>query len=136
MVQLCMTYLFTKRERSLIFSSLKKSSFFKSMIFLNFQIRWFSNILNLFNILMILNKDYLMISIQRYYLVSFKWVLFDDFHSMLLQNLRNTKTKTMLRKEIFCSWQNFELTGKILFIWNPLLSQGWPTSLSNEQNWL
>ena len=51
-----LAYLFTKQERSLIFFSLKKSSFFKSMILLNFPIRWSSNILNLFNIFMILNK--------------------------------------------------------------------------------
>ena len=44
---------FTKREHSLIFSSLKKSSFFRSMILLNFPIRWHLNILNLFNISMI-----------------------------------------------------------------------------------
>ena len=35
---------------------LKKSSFLKSMILLNFPIQWYLNILNLFNILMILNK--------------------------------------------------------------------------------
>ena len=38
------------------FSSLKNSSFFKSMILLNFPIQWYLNILNLFNISMILNK--------------------------------------------------------------------------------
>ena len=46
--QLCMTYLFTKGEHSLIFSTLKKSSFPKSMLLLNFPIRWYLNILNLF----------------------------------------------------------------------------------------
>ena len=54
--QLWETSLFTKRERSLIFSSLKKSSFLKSMILLNFPIQWYLSILNLFNISMILNK--------------------------------------------------------------------------------
>ena len=48
--------LFTKRERSLIFSALKKSTFLKSMLLLNFLIRWSWNILNLFNISMMLNK--------------------------------------------------------------------------------
>ena len=43
MNQLCMTYLFTKQERSLIFSSLKKSSFLKSMLLRNFLIGWSSN---------------------------------------------------------------------------------------------
>ena len=41
--QLCMITLFTKGERSLIFSSLKKSSYLKSMLLLNFPIRWSSN---------------------------------------------------------------------------------------------
>ena len=63
--------LFTKRECSLIFSSLKKSSFLKMMKLLNFPIQlifppsywnqintiqWYLNILNLFGISMILNK--------------------------------------------------------------------------------
>ena len=48
--------LFTKQEHSLIFSALKKSSFLKSMLLLNFLIRWSWNILNLFNISMMLNK--------------------------------------------------------------------------------
>ena len=39
-----------------IFSALKKSSFFKSMLLLNFPIQWYLNILNLFNISMMLNK--------------------------------------------------------------------------------
>ena len=38
------------------FSSLKKSSYFKSMLLLNFLIRWSSNISNLLNISMMLNK--------------------------------------------------------------------------------
>ena len=40
--------LFTKRECSLIFFALKKSTFLKSMLLLNFPIRWYLNILNLF----------------------------------------------------------------------------------------
>ena len=48
--------LFTKRERSLIFSGLEKSTFLKSMLVLNFLIRWSWNILNKNNILMVLNK--------------------------------------------------------------------------------
>ena len=48
--------LFTKRERSLIFSSSKKSLFLQSMLLLNFLIRQNLNILNSFNILMISNK--------------------------------------------------------------------------------
>ena len=48
--------LFTKRERSLIFSAIKKACFLKSMLLLKFLIRWCSNILNLFNISMMLNK--------------------------------------------------------------------------------
>ena len=56
MNQLCKTSLFTKREHSLIFSSLKKSSFLKSMLLINFPIQWYLNILNLYNILMMLNK--------------------------------------------------------------------------------
>ena len=54
MNQLCQT--FTKQERSLIFSSIKKSSFLKSMIIINFPIRWSTKIFNLFNISMMLNK--------------------------------------------------------------------------------
>ena len=46
----------TKRELSLIFSALKKSIFLKSMCLQNFPIRWYLNILNLFNISMMLNK--------------------------------------------------------------------------------
>ena len=49
-------HLFTKRERSLIFSALKKSSFLKSMLLPNFA---FDVMLILFiylNILMMLNK--------------------------------------------------------------------------------
>ena len=52
----CMTSLFTKRERSLIFSALQKTYFLKSMFLLNFSIKWYSNIFNLLNILMMLNK--------------------------------------------------------------------------------
>ena len=48
--------LFTKREHSLIFPALKKSSFLKSMWLLNFLILWSWNILYLFNISMMLNK--------------------------------------------------------------------------------
>ena len=48
--------LFTERERSLIFSWLKKSSFLKSMLLLNFLIQWYWNILYLFNISMMLNN--------------------------------------------------------------------------------
>ena len=48
--------LFAKREHWLNFSAIKKSSFLKSMLLLNFLIRWSWNILNLFNILMMLNK--------------------------------------------------------------------------------
>ena len=48
--------LFTKRERSLIFSGLKKSWFLKSMLLLNFLIQWSWNILYLFNISTMLNK--------------------------------------------------------------------------------
>ena len=66
-----MTSLFTKRERSLIFSPLKKSSFFQvnvitkfpnSMIFKRKKKLWY------------LNRYYLMIFIQCYYLVSIKWI--------------------------------------------------------------
>ena len=49
--------LVTKPERSLIFSSLKKSFFFKLLLLVNFLFQWFSYILNLLNILMILNKS-------------------------------------------------------------------------------
>ena len=52
----CEMSLFSKRERSLIFSGLKKSSFLKSMLLLNFPIRSSSNILNKNNISMMLNK--------------------------------------------------------------------------------
>ena len=45
-----------KAERSLIFSSIKKSSFLKSMILINFLIQRYLNILNLFNISMIFIK--------------------------------------------------------------------------------
>ena len=48
--------LFTKLERSLIFSGLKKSSFLKSMLLSNFLIQWSWNILNKNNISMMLNK--------------------------------------------------------------------------------
>ena len=41
--QLCMMPLFTKQELTLIFSSLKKSSFLKSMLLLNFWIQSSSN---------------------------------------------------------------------------------------------
>ena len=48
--------LFTKRERSLIFSGLKKSTFLKSMLLSNFLIWWSWNILNKNSISMMLNK--------------------------------------------------------------------------------
>ena len=54
---LCKMSLFTKKERSLIFSSLKMSCFLKSMLLLKFAIWWCLNILNLFNILILLNKS-------------------------------------------------------------------------------
>ena len=63
--------LFTKRECSLTFSSFKKS--IKSMLLLNFPIQWSSKWKKNNN----LNN----------YLLIFKWVLFNDFHSMLLQDL-------------------------------------------------
>ena len=44
------------RERSLIFSWLKMSCFLKLMLLQKFPIRWFKNILNLFNISMTLTK--------------------------------------------------------------------------------
>ena len=46
----------TKWEPSLMFFGLKKSSFLKSMLLLNFLIQWSWNILYLFNILTMLNK--------------------------------------------------------------------------------
>ena len=55
--QLCEMSLFTKREHWLIFSALKKSRFLKSSFLLNFWIQWYLNILNFFNILMMLNKS-------------------------------------------------------------------------------
>ena len=48
--------LFTKRERSLIFSWLKMTCFLKSILLLKFPVYWCLNILNLFNISMLLNK--------------------------------------------------------------------------------
>ena len=48
--------LFTKRERSLIFSGLRKYTFLKSMLLSNFLIRWSWNILNTNNVSMMLNK--------------------------------------------------------------------------------
>ena len=48
--------LFTKREHSLIFSWLKMSCFLKSMLLLKFMIWLCLNILNLYNILMLLNN--------------------------------------------------------------------------------
>ena len=50
--KLCEMSLFTKRERSLIFSLQKIFCFLKSMLLLKFQIQWCLNILNLLNILM------------------------------------------------------------------------------------
>ena len=41
----------------LFFPLLKKSCFLKSALLVNFWIRWYSNILNLWNILMMLNKS-------------------------------------------------------------------------------
>ena len=38
------------------FSALEKSSFLKSMILINFPVRWYLNFLNLYNISMMLNK--------------------------------------------------------------------------------
>ena len=70
--QICMTSFFTKWERSLIFFSLKKSSFLKSMLLLNFLIWWSSN----------WKKN-----IKKNNLMIFKQVFFNDFHSMLLQDL-------------------------------------------------
>ena len=48
--------LFTKRERWLIFSSLKKSCFLKSALLVNFWFWWYFNCLNLLNILTMSNK--------------------------------------------------------------------------------
>ena len=62
--QLCKTFLLTKRELSLIFSSLKKFCFFKSVLLVNFLFWRYSYILNLLNILMILNKS----------IIRFSWV--------------------------------------------------------------
>ena len=56
MNHLCMKYLFIKRERLIIFSALEKTGFLNLMLLLKFWIWWCSNILNLFNISMILNK--------------------------------------------------------------------------------
>ena len=61
--QLCMTSLFTKRERSLIFSSHKKSILLKLMLLLNFPIWWSSNWKKILNII-------IWFFIQCYYLVS------------------------------------------------------------------
>ena len=55
--KLCETSLFTKREQSLIFSSLKKSLFLESMLLVNFWIWWYLNFLNVLNILTMLNKS-------------------------------------------------------------------------------
>ena len=55
---------------SLIFSSLKKSSFLKSMLLLNFLIRWSSNWKKNHNNSMIFKLYYSMIFIRCYYLVS------------------------------------------------------------------
>ena len=64
--------LFKKREHSLIFSALKKSCFLKSMLLLNFPIRWYLNTLNMFEYFydVIKNIDS-MILIRCYYLVSY-----------------------------------------------------------------
>ena len=64
-----------KRERSPIFSALKKSSFLKSMILIKFQNWWYSNIL-----------------IQCYYLVSNK-------EHALIQKAREEKRKVERQKE-------------------------------------
>ena len=45
-----------EKEIKSLFSRLKKSSFLKLMLLLNFLIRWYLNILNLFNISLMLNK--------------------------------------------------------------------------------
>ena len=60
---------FIKLERSLIFSSLKKSILLKLMFLLNFLIQWFSTWKNICiknNNLMILNRYYTMILIWCY----------------------------------------------------------------------
>ena len=69
-IQLCKTSLFTKRERLLIFSSLKKSSFLKLILLLNFPIRWSSNWKKII-IWWYLNGYYSMIFIQCYYKISY-----------------------------------------------------------------
>ena len=48
--------MFTKRERWLIFSLLKKSCFLRLTLLLKFWIQWYLNILNWLKILMMLNK--------------------------------------------------------------------------------
>ena len=54
--QLCVMSLFSKRERSLIFSGLKTSTFLSQMLLSNFLIWWSWNILNKTNISMMLSK--------------------------------------------------------------------------------
>ena len=72
--QFCVVYLFAKRERSLISSALKKSSFLKSILLSNFafDVIYTGNLKN---------------SNQNNSLKMFKQVLFNDFELMLLQKL-------------------------------------------------
>ena len=64
-----------------------------------------------------------MIFIPCYYLVSFKWVLFDDFHSMLLSSLLLVWSKEKMKQ--MRAWDSFSFFAKyfwVIFQFNTLWS--------------
>ena len=83
-------FLFTKQERWLIFSALKKSCFLKSLLLVNFWIQRYLNFLNLWNISMLLNKSI----IQRRYWVGVitSCQFFSSFYSCAVQNIKEKWT--------------------------------------------
>ena len=89
--QLCMTYLFTKRERSLISSALKKSCFLKSMLLLNVA----------FNVIYTGNKKI----VKK---IIFWWCL-NMYHSMILSRCYYKSSYYLVSKKnsflliIFCA---------------------------------
>ena len=113
--------LFTKRERALIFSSLKKSSFLKLMLLLNFPIRWSSNWKKKLKIIIrwYLNRYYSMIFIPCYYLVSkLTWNLRNSilFSAVNSRNLMNRKTEKCCVDTFYLRWLTKTLSG-FFFNW-------------------
>ena len=113
--QLCMTYMFSKRERSLIFSALKMSNFLKSTLLPNFIfiVIYTGNKKIVTKIIFrwCLNRYYLMILSRCYYKSSHSWRFY--WYYLIFQTYSKKKPQTniyvsrfpkklkMLRKDLW-----------------------------------